>query len=83
MTESRVDQILEVGIVPSVRVSSTEDAAFAAETVLNAATAIQCLDAGALFISRIVQLTRERNLARMPWTLTPSEVMATRRPEPT
>jgi 2-dehydro-3-deoxyphosphogluconate aldolase/(4S)-4-hydroxy-2-oxoglutarate aldolase len=113
-------RIQEIGIVPAIRVTSAEDAFFAAETiisggipiieltmtvpgaldivadlrrrhpdiivgagtVLDAATARKCLDAGAMFITspgldaEIVEVTRKQDVASIPGALTPTEIMA-------
>jgi 2-dehydro-3-deoxyphosphogluconate aldolase/(4S)-4-hydroxy-2-oxoglutarate aldolase len=121
MTKDEVCQkIRDIGIVPAIRVSSSDDAFFAAETVigggipiveitmtvpgaleivtglrkrhpdavigagtvLDAATAQKCLDAGALFITSpgfdkaIVETTKSGGVAAIPGALTPTEVMA-------
>jgi 2-dehydro-3-deoxyphosphogluconate aldolase/(4S)-4-hydroxy-2-oxoglutarate aldolase len=57
------------------------DVIIGAGTVLNAATATRCLDAGAMFISStgfdagIVELAKAHKVASMPGALTPTEVM--------
>lgn len=110
--------INEIGIIPAIRVSSAEDALFAAETVfrggigvvevtttvpgaveviaelrrtvpellvgagtvMNAATARACLDAGAAFLTspgldlEIVQLGEDAGVVVIPGALTPSEI---------
>lgn len=121
MTKTEVcRRIQEIGIVPAIRVTSAEDAFFAAETiisggipiieltmtvpgalaivadlrlrhpdiivgagtVLDAATARKCLDAGAMFITspgldaEIVDVTRKQDVASIPGALTPTEIMA-------
>src|SRR5580692_2724812 len=58
------------------------DAVIGAGTVLDAAVARQCLDAGAMFITSpgldagIVETTKAAGIAAIPGALTPTEVMA-------
>lgn len=113
-------RIEEVGIIPAIRVSSTEDALFAAEavarggipivevtltvpeatkviahlvqhapevivgagSVLDAATARRCLDAGAKFLTsdgfdpETVKFAVQAGVVIIPGTLTPTDVLA-------
>ena len=121
MTKQEVrGRIEEIGIIPAIRVSSAEDALFAAEavasggipivevtitvpgaldvirhlaehspdviagagTVLDAAWARRCVDAGAQFLTspgfetKIVEFAAHENVVVFPGALTPTEVMA-------
>jgi 2-dehydro-3-deoxyphosphogluconate aldolase/(4S)-4-hydroxy-2-oxoglutarate aldolase len=121
MTREEVcKRIREIAIIPAIRVSSSDDAHFAAEavtsggipiveitmtvpgacdviarlvrdhpkmivgagTVIDTATARQCLDAGAKFLTapefnlEIVQFAAKEDIAVLPGALTPTEVGA-------
>jgi 2-dehydro-3-deoxyphosphogluconate aldolase / (4S)-4-hydroxy-2-oxoglutarate aldolase len=77
-------RIEEVGIIPAVRLSSAEDALFAAEAVardvFDSEVARECIDAGAMFLTspgfdhRIVEFALGASVAVLPGALTPSEV---------